>query len=58
MVDSVVTIAVIDHGHWRAPRGESRGRGLTIVDAAMDNVEIITDERGTVVWMWRRLGAE
>ena len=56
--DSVVTIAVIDHGQWRAPRGESRGRGLTIVDAAMDNVEIITDDRGTVVWMSRRLGPE
>ncbi len=58
MADSVVTIAVIDHGHWRAPRGESRGRGLTIVDAAMDDIEIITDERGTVVWMSRRLGLE
>jgi anti-sigma regulatory factor (Ser/Thr protein kinase)/putative methionine-R-sulfoxide reductase with GAF domain len=58
VVDSVVTISVIDHGHWRAPRGESRGRGLTIVDAAMHNVEIITDERGTVIWMSRRLGPE
>ncbi len=58
VVDSVVTIAVIDQGHWRAPRGESRGRGLTIVDAAMDNVEIITDDRGTVVWMWRKIGTE
>ena len=55
--DGVVTILVIDQGAWREPRGHSRGRGLTIVRAAMDAVEVLTDERGTTVWMQRRLGA-
>jgi anti-sigma regulatory factor (Ser/Thr protein kinase) len=55
--NGVVTILVMDQGAWREPRGEARGRGLTIVRTAMDEVEIITDDRGTTVWMRRRLGA-
>jgi anti-sigma regulatory factor (Ser/Thr protein kinase)/putative methionine-R-sulfoxide reductase with GAF domain len=55
--DGVVTILVIDQGTWREPRGQARGRGLSIVGTAMDELEVITDERGTMVWMRRRLGA-
>lgn len=55
--DGVVTVLVIDQGAWREPRGLARGRGLTIVRTAMDDVEVITDDRGTTVWMRRTLGA-
>ena len=55
--DGVVTILVIDQGVWREPRGRARGRGLTIVRTAMDDVEVLADDRGTTVWMRRRLGA-
>jgi anti-sigma regulatory factor (Ser/Thr protein kinase)/putative methionine-R-sulfoxide reductase with GAF domain len=50
-----VVITVRDTGRWRPPRGESRGRGLTIMESAMDQVEIDTDDRGTQVVMRRRL---
>ena len=52
----VVTFVVSDGGRWRAPRGHDRGRGLTIIDAAMDEVEVKSDETGTSVRMQRRLG--
>jgi anti-sigma regulatory factor (Ser/Thr protein kinase)/putative methionine-R-sulfoxide reductase with GAF domain len=52
----VVTFVVSDGGRWRAPRGRDRGRGLTIIDAAMDDVEVKSDETGTLVRMQRRLG--
>jgi anti-sigma regulatory factor (Ser/Thr protein kinase)/putative methionine-R-sulfoxide reductase with GAF domain len=50
-----VTVTVGDRGTWRSPRGHNRGRGLRIVEAAMDEVNIDTTERGTVVTMQRRL---
>jgi anti-sigma regulatory factor (Ser/Thr protein kinase)/putative methionine-R-sulfoxide reductase with GAF domain len=52
----VVTFVVSDGGRWRAPRGRDRGRGLTIIDAAMDEVEVKSDQTGTSVRMQRRLG--
>jgi anti-sigma regulatory factor (Ser/Thr protein kinase)/putative methionine-R-sulfoxide reductase with GAF domain len=52
----VVTFVISDGGRWRAPRGHDRGRGLTIIDAAMDEVEVKSDETGTSVRMQRRLG--
>jgi len=36
--DGEVTIVVRDHGRWRQPRGTNRGRGLSIIEAAMDAV--------------------
>lgn len=52
--DGAVAVEVIDHGRWRAPRGEDRGRGMTIVTAAMDEVRLLTDEQGTRILMRRR----
>jgi anti-sigma regulatory factor (Ser/Thr protein kinase)/putative methionine-R-sulfoxide reductase with GAF domain len=52
----VVTFVITDGGRWRAPRGHDRGRGLTIIDAAMDEVDVKSDETGTSVRMQRRLG--
>jgi anti-sigma regulatory factor (Ser/Thr protein kinase) len=51
----VVTVAVRDSGRWRPPRGENRGRGLMIIKASMDDVEIRPSPSGTEVLMSRRL---
>jgi anti-sigma regulatory factor (Ser/Thr protein kinase) len=52
-----VTVTVRDRGQWREPRGEHRGRGLTIIDTAMDHVDMRTGSSGTEVSMRRRLTA-
>jgi anti-sigma regulatory factor (Ser/Thr protein kinase)/putative methionine-R-sulfoxide reductase with GAF domain len=53
--DGEVTIVVSDTGRWRPPRGRHRGRGLTIVDAAMDSVDVGSTATGTEIVMRRRL---
>ena len=50
-----VMIAVRDTGHWRPPRGSDRGRGLTIIETAMDEVEVNPTTDGTELVMRRRL---
>jgi anti-sigma regulatory factor (Ser/Thr protein kinase)/putative methionine-R-sulfoxide reductase with GAF domain len=50
-----ITVAVRDAGQWRPPRGQNRGRGLSIMVAAMDDVQIDRTESGTQVVMRRRL---
>jgi serine phosphatase RsbU (regulator of sigma subunit)/anti-sigma regulatory factor (Ser/Thr protein kinase) len=50
-----ITVAIRDGGRWRAPRGTNRGRGLAIMVAAMDDVQIDRTETGTEVVMRRRL---
>ncbi len=50
-----VTLTVRDSGQWREPRGELRGRGLTIMKAAMHDVEANTSSGGTEIIMRRRL---
>ena len=47
---------VSDRGHWRERRGAHRGRGLKIIEGLMDEVEVSTEQEGTVVRMRRRLG--
>ena len=53
--DGVLTVVVSDAGRWRPRRGRDRGRGLTIIRAAMDDVEINSSETGTEIVMRRRL---
>lgn len=51
-------LRVRDHGRWRdpvTPSGPHRGRGDTIMRAAMDAVEVRSDAGGTEVLMRRRL---
>jgi anti-sigma regulatory factor (Ser/Thr protein kinase)/putative methionine-R-sulfoxide reductase with GAF domain len=50
-----VTIVVRDTGHWRLPRGANRGRGLTIMENAMDDLDVRQAEDGTEVVMTRDL---
>jgi anti-sigma regulatory factor (Ser/Thr protein kinase) len=52
-----VCLRVRDFGRWRAPRGEHRGRGLQLIEALMEDVQIERGERGTEVRMRRRLSA-
>jgi GAF domain-containing protein/anti-sigma regulatory factor (Ser/Thr protein kinase) len=50
-----VTITVRDHGQWRGPRGEHRGRGLVLMKAYVDNVELSRHGDGTEVRLMHRL---
>jgi anti-sigma regulatory factor (Ser/Thr protein kinase) len=50
-----VRVAIRDNGRWRPPRGSNRGRGLSIMVAAMDDVQIDRTDTGTQVVMRRRL---
>ena len=50
-----VVVAVRDEGQWRPARGSHRGRGLAMMRDLMDDVEVESDERGTVVTMRRRV---
>ena len=53
--DGVVELTVGDDGAWREPGElESRGYGLRIIDAVMDDVGIDTRPTGTVVRMGLR----
>jgi anti-sigma regulatory factor (Ser/Thr protein kinase) len=53
--DGAVQLCVRDSGNWRAPRGAHRGRGLQLIEALMEDVEVVRGERGTEVRMSRRL---
>jgi anti-sigma regulatory factor (Ser/Thr protein kinase) len=58
MDDGTVVLEVRDHGTW-IERGEGnlpyRGRGLGLIEAMMDSVELIHNGDGTTVQMERRL---
>jgi len=56
--EGVVTVEVSDFGHWRAPRGTHRGRGLLLMDGLTDGVEVVRSGHGTTVELTRRIGGE
>ena len=53
--DSDVLIVVRDFGGWRNPRGTDRGRGLPLMRALMDSVDVHPSSDGTTVRLRRRL---
>lgn len=53
--NGAVIIQIRDWGRWRAKRGRDGGRGLAMIRALMDEVEIKQGEDGTVLEMRRRL---
>ncbi len=53
--DGELTVVVRDTGTWRSPRGQHRGRGLKIIEAAMDSVVLNRAPAGTELVMRRRL---
>jgi anti-sigma regulatory factor (Ser/Thr protein kinase) len=48
-------VSVCDFGRWRPPREDERGRGLGVIKAMMDRVEILKRPDGTEVRMARLL---
>jgi PAS domain S-box-containing protein len=56
--DGVLTAKVSDSGSWREKRGEHRGRGLSIIEDLMDEVNVERDDSGTHVTMRRRLAGD
>jgi CHASE3 domain sensor protein/anti-sigma regulatory factor (Ser/Thr protein kinase) len=55
LIDGEVVIEVSDSGRWRSPRGVNRGRGLQLMNAFTDSLEIDRTEGGTHVRMRRKL---
>jgi serine phosphatase RsbU (regulator of sigma subunit)/anti-sigma regulatory factor (Ser/Thr protein kinase) len=52
--DGAVELLVRDEGRWREPSLQGRGRGLKLMRAFADEVDIAHDDDGTVVTMrWR-----
>jgi GAF domain-containing protein/anti-sigma regulatory factor (Ser/Thr protein kinase) len=52
----VITVTVRDHGSWRPPRGVNRGRGLPMMEALMEHVDVAHTDEGTIVTLQRTLG--
>ena len=57
LADGEVAITITDRGSWRPPVDNDRGRGLHLMRALTDAVELIPGENGTTVRMRRRLAA-
>jgi PAS domain S-box-containing protein len=55
LIAGELVASVRDRGQWRERRGEHRGRGLKIIIGLMDDVDIATEDGGTLVTMRRRL---
>jgi signal transduction histidine kinase/FixJ family two-component response regulator len=47
--------SVRDDGNWRPPRGDHRGRGLTMMRRLMNDVDVVTNGDGTVVTLVQQL---
>jgi GAF domain-containing protein/anti-sigma regulatory factor (Ser/Thr protein kinase) len=54
----LVRVVVRDEGNWRAPRGTNRGRGLPLMRALMQHVDVQHTGPGTAVVLERSLGRE
>ncbi|HEY3019450.1 MAG TPA: SpoIIE family protein phosphatase [Solirubrobacteraceae bacterium] len=50
-----IEIVVRDRGKWRPPRGENRGRGMALMRALVDDVEVVRHDGGTTVRLVRTL---
>ena len=53
-----VTVVVRDSGSWRPPRGTNRGRGIMMMEALVDSVEIDRGDDGTTVTLHHHLTEE
>ena len=54
--DDCVEITVRDTGRWRPSRGKDRGRGIDLMRALADSVDVKRSDAGTEVRLRRRLG--
>jgi PAS domain S-box-containing protein len=55
LVADDLVASVRDRGNWRDRRDEHRGRGIKIIEGLMDDVNIESQDSGTLVTMRRRL---
>jgi anti-sigma regulatory factor (Ser/Thr protein kinase) len=55
---SDVIVTVRDWGNWRPPRGENRGRGMVMMEALVDSVDIDPGDDGTTVTLRHHLTEE
>jgi PAS domain S-box-containing protein len=53
-----VDIVVRDYGAWREPRDGDQGRGISLMRALMDSVEVEPGADGTIVRLRRQLNGE
>ncbi len=53
--ESRIRVTVRDQGRWRPPRGTHRGRGLPLMRALMESVDVEHAAEGTVVVLERTL---
>ncbi|GAB2594034.1 hypothetical protein Aab01nite_82510 [Paractinoplanes abujensis] len=53
--DGRVTAQVSDDGHWRAPGGGGGGRGLALIRACTDDMQLDRRDTGTTVTLHRRI---
>jgi PAS domain S-box-containing protein len=53
-----VELSVRDEGRWRPPREGDQGRGLSLMRALMDTVEVAPSPEGTTVRLRRRLDSD
>jgi anti-sigma regulatory factor (Ser/Thr protein kinase)/putative methionine-R-sulfoxide reductase with GAF domain len=53
-----VDITVRDYGAWRSPRQGDQGRGLSLMRALMDSVEVTPTPEGTTVRLRRTLNGD
>ena len=58
VVDGDALISVRDRGTWREPRGDIGGRGLPIIEAYVDDLDVVRSPSGTEVRMRRRLARD
>jgi PAS domain S-box-containing protein len=54
---SEVVLTIADSGGWRDQRDSDRGRGLDLIRALMDSVEVEPGDEGTIVRLRKRLSA-
>lgn len=54
--DGSVTVVISDEGKWRAPRGTNRGRGLMLMEAMAESVEVDRTPAGTTVKLEHAIG--
>ena len=47
-----VHVVVRDHGTWRPPRPRGGGRGLHVMEAVADRIEVVKNAGGTEVHLW------
>jgi PAS domain S-box-containing protein len=58
VAEGEVDITVRDYGAWRAPRDGDQGRGLSLMRALMDSVDVDPGQEGTSVRLRRRLNGD